>query len=153
MDIILGVLDQLKINNTIWLQLICFLITYFFISTLLIKPYYKAYLSRQARTIGNQEQAIKTTEEAEAQYLKYQEQARAINLEIKDIFDKSRKDAVQEQDRLVAGARAEGQKKIEAGRNEIATEFARARQDIQKEVADVSQLIRAKMLGKETTNQ
>ncbi|MDZ4661958.1 MAG: ATP synthase F0 subunit B [Pseudomonadota bacterium] len=152
MDILLGVLDQLKINNTIWIQLICFLVTYFFISNLFIKPYYRAYISRQDRTVGNQAQAIKTSEDAEAQYLKYQDQARAINLEIKNIFDKSRKDAIREQDHLIAGARAEGQKKIELGRTQIATESTRALQEAQKEVSDISHIIRAKMLGKETTN-
>ncbi len=152
MDIISGVLEQLKIDNTLWIQLICFLVTYVFITNLLIKPYYQAFLRRQARTVGNQEQANKTAEEAEAQFLKYQEQARAINLEIKDIFDRSRKSAAQEQDKLLASARAEGQSKIESGRTEIASESNRARQEVQKEVADISQLIRAKMLGRETTN-
>ncbi len=71
---------------------------------------------------------------------------------IKDIFDRSRKSAAQEQDKLLASARAEGQSKIESGRTEIASESNRARQEVQKEVADISQLIRAKMLGRETTN-
>lgn len=152
MDILLGVLDQLKINNSIWLQLACFLVTYFFISNLLIKPYFQAYLNRQSRTVGNQELAIKTAEEAEAEFAKYQERARAINLEVKNIFDNARKTAVVEQDQLMSTARGTSQKKIDAGRAEIIKETTRARQEILNEVGEISQLIRVKMLGRETTN-
>ncbi len=152
MDILVGILDQLQINNTIWIQLACFLITFLFVYNLIFKPYYNAYEQRLQKTEGNQDLAVKITQESEDIYSQYQVEARDLNRDIKGIFDFSRTEAVKESDRLVNEAKQKAQEQVESAGRNIHGQIEKEKVNLQKDIPEISNLIRAKLLGKEMVN-
>ena len=88
------ILSSLGVNSTIWLQLACFLISYVALTQLVLKPYLAAYNERQGRTVGNEEKAVRLLEETNEIQSTYADKVRAINSEMKAIYDASRTKAL-----------------------------------------------------------
>ena len=144
-------LEALGVNVTALYQFGFFLITYMVLSNVLFKPYYKAFLTRGEKTVGNTESAEKMLAEARDLEAEYEGKAREINMKVREIYEHSRGLAMREQEKQMAEARLRAKQTIEDNKLKVQTEVSRAQQDISKEVAQVSQAITTKLLGKDLT--
>ena len=149
MEALTGILNTLKINQTIWIQLGCFLISYLALSNLIFKPYYKVFVKRKESTFGGEELAEKTTQEASALKERYEHRAQEINIEFKTIFEQQRSEATKESSHKLAEARKTAQSLSESVRQRINKEVGRAQVELNKEVPAVSAAIASKLIGKE----
>lgn len=143
------ILKSLGVNSTLWIQLVCFLVSYLALHFLILKPYSAALRERENRTIGNQENAVRIIDEANELQADFEKKAKSINSEIKKAFDQSRSEATKEYDRLVESARGEAEAVLAEARTQISGEIKSAKTVLVSEVPNVSAAIASKLAGKE----
>lgn len=86
MEMVLGLIDSLKLNDTLFVQFVIFLIGFSFLYYVLFKPYNNAAEVRFQRTTGSEENADKYDEEIELLKRKYGQKAKETNQAIKTVF-------------------------------------------------------------------
>lgn len=147
----MDLLIQLGVNYTLVIQLATFLFCFVVLKYFLFGPYYAAFNARKDRTLGKTEMAEKYIAEAKAMEEKFAARAFEVNERFREVFDKSRSEAVKEYDRLVGDARAKTKTVIDETTHKIHKEMEAARSQLSQEVAGVSQLINQKLIGKDLT--
>lgn len=149
MDAILGILNTLKLDNTIWIQFGCFTVAYLAMSQLLFKPYYQAYVKRKERTVGGEENAEQMLQEAAVITENYENRLREINGEYKTIYDQEKTEAQRAFNAKVAEARKEAEAMTEQVREKISAQVKEAQKDVEKEISSVSAAMASHLIGKE----
>ena len=144
-------LEALGVNATVGIQFVLFLITYIILSNVLFKPYYKAFLTRGEKTVGNTEHAERLLAESHDLEAEYEQKAREMNVKVRAIFEENRQQGMREQEKYMAEARSKAKQILDENKQKVQTEVTRARQDLNKEVTQVSQAIASKLLGKDLT--
>ena len=145
------ILAALGINNTIWLQLGCFIVAYLALSQLIFKPYLAAFHERAQRTVGNEESAERILAEATELQTQYEAEARQVNSQFKAVYDQSRTDAMREHDRIVAAAREQASNFVEKNRTEIKAQIEQAQKQLSKEAPVVGAAIAGRLIGKDVS--
>ena len=143
------ILASIGLDSTVFIQIAIFLVTYLFLSNFAFKPYFKAFEERKKRTVGNQKLAEEFTEQSMSLELEYESKAREINFKQKGLFDESRSKALHEYDEIVNAARSKAQALLQENRDMISGELAKAKQEVQKEIPQISATIATKLLGKD----
>lgn len=143
------ILTALGVDSTIGYQFAIFVVVYSCLYFLVFKPYFKAFEERKNRTVGNQEIAEKYLVEATELQSHYETEARALNAEIKSIFDKRRTEALREYENLVGESRNKAQIMLERARQTIQGQVDKARAELAQKTTDVSKTIIGQVLGKE----
>lgn len=144
-------LEALGVNASVGIQFVLFLVTYIILSSVLFKPYYKAFLTRNEKTIGNTENAEKMLSEARDLEAEYERKAREMNTKMRGIYEQSRQKALKAQEKQSVEARLQAKQILEENKQKVQAEVARAQKEISKEVTAVSQAITTKLLGKDLT--
>ena len=145
MDILLAI----GIDQTVFVQLIIFLVTFFFLNFLVFKPYFNAHQERAQRTIGNTNLAAQVIEDVHGLECEYQEKAKKINHQHKTIFDESKTKAMEEYDSIISSARIRSKEILEKNKKMIQKEIKKSEDQLLSEVPVVSSAIASKILGKE----
>ncbi|MEK6555539.1 MAG: hypothetical protein AABZ31_09890 [Bdellovibrionota bacterium] len=149
MNSVLGIFTSLGVNSTIWIQLGIFLVAYVLFTTIVVKPYYKAFQERQSKTVGSEEAAETLTDQTRELEAAFQRKARELNLDIKDIYDQAKTEAAREQLKIQTESREKSKAQLEAARAKLKDEYNRAREELIKEAPQVGQLIKERLLAKE----
>lgn len=149
MQIAVSLLHALGVDQTIWIQLACFLVSYLALTQLVFKPYMKAFHERENRTVGNEESAVRIIEEAQVLTGSYEKKAREINSQIKHIYDLKRSEAMKDYEALIQTARDNSSDAIESAREKIKTEVESARKKLALEIPAVSAAIASRLVGKD----
>ncbi len=145
----MALLKSLGIDSTLWIHVACFAVAYLSLSNLIFKPYMKALVEREKRTIGGEEQAALLMGEADAINAEYETKAKAVTATIRAEYETNRLQAVKESETLIAAARTEAASLLEKSRLKIATEIKAARGLLANEVPAITSAIASKMAGKE----
>lgn len=144
-----NLLEVLKLDATILPQFFIFLIAYITLTQLVFKPYLKAFDQRRDATVGGKEIADQLLLETQGIQSNYETKARAINSQIKGIFDEAKKEASKKQEELIRRTREETETVVNKSRQEIQAALQKSREELKKSVPELSQTISNKMLGKE----
>jgi len=139
----------LGLNWTLFVQMGVFLFVFIVLKMVLFEPYFAAYVQRKERTEGQAEAAERYVHEAKELEAQYATKAQEINSQYKAIFDKNRSESTKEYDRVIQEARARAKTWTEQARTKIEKEMREAKQQLSPDVPVISQMITAKMLGKE----
>ncbi len=145
----MNILSSLGVDWTFFVHLVCFGISYIFLTQLVLKPYAKALEEREKRTVGNEETAVRLIEEATRLQTTYEQKARALNAEIKHYFDRARLEANAKYDELVNQARAEANDILRTAKATLEKEVQAARKSLGEEIPAISSAIASKLAGKE----
>ena len=151
MEVLTSVLKTLHVDNTIWIQLGCFMVAYLSLSNLVFKPYYKVFLIRKERTVGGEESAEEMVKETSELTEKFEARTREINSEFKTIYDAEKQVATKAYNDEIAAARNSATELGEKVQTQIATEVDKAKTELEKEVPAVSLTMASKLIGKEVT--
>ena len=89
MDMLIGLINSLKLDETLFYQFVVFMVGYYFLYYVLFKPYNNAAQIRYQRTTGSEESADKFDEEIELLSRKYGEKVKETNEAISSIFSDS----------------------------------------------------------------
>ncbi len=150
-NLVANLLAALGVNETFWIHLGCFLVSYVALTQLVFKPYLRAFAEREKRTVGSEETAVRLVQEASDLHRQYEQKAKAINSQIKATFDSSRSDAQHEYDRLIDTTRGEVAALLKRSREVLSSEMQTARKAIAIDIPAVSQAIASKLAGKDLT--
>ena len=149
MEIVQSLISALGVNETIWVQLGCFLVSYIALTQLVFKPYLKAYHERENRTVGGEETAVRIIEEAQELTGSYEKKAREINSDIKHAYELKRTEAMKTYEAMLAEARVNSSALIETAREKVKTEVEAARKKLVAEIPAVSSAIASRLAGKD----
>lgn len=142
------ILASLGVNQSAVFQFVIFALAFFVMTFGLFTPYAKALHEREERTQGGEaaaEDLQRQTAELRAQF---ETKARAVNDEIKKIYDQQRSVAQKEFDSIMGAAREQSQTIIDTNRAQVAQQVAEANRKLKEEVPGVAQAMMAKLLSK-----
>jgi F0F1-type ATP synthase membrane subunit b/b' len=144
----MDLLTTLGLDGSVVWQFLIFTVVYLFLSQFLYKPYLKAFLKRQERTSGTEDQALKYKEETLKLEEEFEMRAKEINEKIKNIHQASKKEAVVKYEEVAKKGQLEAQNIIDNGFQKIGEIKNNLEKDLDTEVSNVSLGIVEKMLGK-----
>jgi F-type H+-transporting ATPase subunit b len=140
---------QLGVDSTLWIHLACFLVSYFALYYLILKPYMAAFVEREKRTVGSEEAAVRLVEEANDLQTQYALKSRELNTQMKAFYDEARTSAQKQSEQVVGNARAQAAALLQQNRDQIAGEVAKAQKTLQAEIPSVGAAIASKLAGKD----
>ena len=149
MDKVLGILQSLGVNSSIWTQMGIFFFVFLFLKFFVFEAYLKAYLERQNQTTGSQDEAEKVHAKARELETIYQRKARNLNAEIKAAFDQEKLKAQQEHERILIEAKDKAKSAIDGARSVIQQEYMRAREELLKETRNMGDAMASRLMTKE----
>lgn len=145
----MGLLVQLGVDRTLILQLCMFLVVFVVLKQVLFEPYFAAFNERKERTLGKAELAERFVAETHELEQTFSVRAQEMNDRYREVYDKSRSEAMHEYDRVVSEARARTKTLMDETRVMIHKEMESARVQLANEVKGVAQLINQKLIGKD----
>jgi F-type H+-transporting ATPase subunit b len=140
---------QLGVDSTLWIHLVCFLISYFALYFLILKPYMAAFVEREKRTVGSEEAAVRLVEEANDLQTQYALKSRELNTQMKSFYDTARATAQKQSEQVIGEARTQAATLLKQNREQIAGEVAKAQKTLQAEIPSVGAAIASKLAGKD----
>src|SRR5579885_2037149 len=102
----MNVLTQLGVNQTLWIQLVLFLVTYLFLSQFLFKPYLRVIHARKKNTGGAVVEANQISTGAENLAAEYQQKVKQHHDEASSLYQKIRTEGVKQEEAVLTEARA-----------------------------------------------
>lgn len=143
----MNILEQLGVNQTLFLQLGIFVFTILVLSLLVFKPFAEALNLREQKTSGAEDLAAEFQQKTAELHQLYESKARALNDKIRKHFEDSRKLAQEEYEKSVAAAKLEAQHILTSARSQIQKELATAKAGLKDEVPKVASDISKKLLS------
>ena len=143
------ILYQLGLDKTFWIQLVCFLVSGFFLSVFMFRPYLRIIEARRKSTVGATDHAAHLVAATDALVMDYEGKVRSQNEKLTDTFAEFKKRGAAEEERLLAEARARAQALMTENNARIAKEIGAAQKDLETQVPALANAIAAKVLGRE----
>ena len=138
---------MVDLNATMLAMIINFAIVLLLLTKFAWNPLLKILAERQARIVGQIEAADQERIAAEKLRAEYQQQMHNAKSDAQAIVDKALKMADNTKDEIIAGAREEHARLLEAAQEKIARERQQALEDIRGEVVTISVAAAAKIIG------
>ncbi len=146
MGAVLDILMALGVNKTVFAQFAIFLIAFIFLKYFIFSPYLAAYEERRRRTMGSAGVAKELQNEIVKLETDFSTQARALNDQIKVVFDEKRALAAKETGAVVSAAQKSAQEKLAAGKKEIQEAYSGAKDQLKAFVPELGQTIKQRLL-------
>jgi F0F1-type ATP synthase membrane subunit b/b' len=146
------ILNQLGINNSVWIQFVLFVVSLFLLQKLVFEAFAEAAFAREEKTQGSQEKTEQTYKKIQELSEKYELEARALSQQIKAQFDQARQESQQKIDTLVSHSRQKANQVVEGTRLRVANELKTAREGAKAEVPELVATLTRKMLSVEKAN-
>lgn len=136
---------QPNIGLMVWTA-ISFLILVFVLGRFAWKPILVALEKREGKIRSDLEQAEKSQREAEALRLKYERDLAEAQRKMQEMVNAARAEGGVIREKIIRDARDESEKLLEKGRRELSLETERLKDELKKDVADLSLGISEKIL-------
>jgi len=149
MDQLLTILTGLGVNQTIWVQLALFLITFLVLNNVVFKRYQVALVERHQKTLGGEDLTKQLVLEAQDIQARYEKRARQVNEQIKSAYDTAVGAGYKKQNDILEATRKEAADTIKQARDKISEQVREARGQLQRELPAISSLISTRLTGKE----
>ena len=140
-------------NMTLIAQVLNFFILLFILKKFAYKPLLDLMEARRQRVVSDLENAEKNRVASEELKAEYEKQLAEVKHEAQVIMDKANKLANETREEIIAQARAEQERLIEAARDQIAREQQKAMMELRNEVASLSMLVATQIVGKSMDEQ
>lgn len=145
-DYIGGILSSLGVDNSFYIQLAIFCITYLAMYFIAIKPYMAAMDERKRRTHGNTSKADDLTQEAVKVKETYSREARELNTQVRSIHNESSQKASQQKAKILAAGQKEAEQWVSQSQAELADAIAASRKQLDQQIPEISRSIEEKFL-------
>ena len=139
-------LDPQILHDAVLLAIAVF-VMFTFLSYLLFNPARDFLKKREERIKGNIDSAAKAKDDAEKLRAEYEEKLRNIHKEEADILSAARKKALENEAKIIEGAKAEAAKIIERANKQTELAVKKAEDDMKKEIITVASMIAAKVVS------
>lgn len=138
----------INIDKSLIIQAVNFAILLFVLHRLLYKPLMATMQERSNAIKKSLDEAQAARAEATRQQEENAARLKAAYAEAAAIHDQARKDAAEEQRRLVEAARAESQRMMESAKAQLDADVRRAREDLRREVSEIAVAVAEKLVRK-----
>jgi F-type H+-transporting ATPase subunit b len=138
----------IDIDNTVWVQLVLFMLVALIGSRLLFRPYLKMRDKRAAGIEGARAEASQMTAEAGARVADYEQKLTVARNRALEERRTIRTQAAERQRELTEAARAESTAALDQAKARIASETATARGALRPHATQVADDMAAKLLGR-----
>ena len=146
----MNTLEVISVNFwQIIISLLNLTIMFLIVKMFLFKPVKKMLAQRQAAIDSQYENAENAEKDAEKNKAKWEEQLSHARDEADDIINSASETAKRHGDELVAEAKEKAERIIRQAEAEAELERKKAKDDIKKEIGDISTLLSEKMLERE----
>jgi F-type H+-transporting ATPase subunit b len=149
MEAALNIIKSLGVNETIWIQLGLFTLSFIILNYVVFKPFTAALEGRNKATHGNTDAAESLTDQTQQIEIQYQNKIRTLNDETKSLFDRARTEAALDQEKVLNAAKEKARLDLEKYRVVIQEQFNKAREDLIKESPVLATAIAEKLLSDE----
>ena len=136
----------MEVNSSFFYQFFIFLGLMVGVYFMITKPYFLAYKKRNQYTEGDEEDLESIKKEIEELEGQYQKRSRDLNRDLKEIYNKSKKETEDEKALLLMEAQKKARKKVDEANQSLKTSLESLRKDISSEVDSVSDEIIKKVL-------
>lgn len=148
MEMISSLLTSLGINDTLFIQLGLYLVSFIVLYVLVFKAYFNASEERRKLTSGNMESAGKAEESIKKTQEKYQTRARQINDEISLLFKEQRTAGLAESDEIMSKAVQSSKEIMSQAQQKLSDQLEQVQAQINTMAKDVSGVIVTQLLSK-----
>ena len=138
----------INIDKSLIIQAINFIVLLLVLHRLLYKPLMAAMEERSSAIKKSLDEAQAARAEATRQQEENAARLKAAYAEAAAIHDQARKEAAEEQRRLVEAARGESQRMMESAKAQLDADVRRAREDLRREVSDIAVAVAEKLVRK-----
>ena len=139
-------LDAQLLHDAVLLAIAVF-VMFLLLSYLLFNPARDFLKKREERIKGNIDSAAKAKDDAEKLRAEYEAKLRDIHTEEADILSAARKKALENEAKIIEGAKAEAAKIIERANKQTELAVKKAEDDMKKEIITVASMIAAKVVS------
>ena len=139
---------MLTIDYSVWIQIVSFLILWFFIDKLLFKPYTGLLEKREEKTEGTRAEALDLSAEADRLKLDYDRAIAEATAEGQAIKDTIRQEAARARQQILNRANEEASRHLQSARAAIRQDFDRALQQAVHEAETLGHAMAEKILGR-----
>lgn len=139
-------LDPQLLHDAVLLAIAVF-VMFTFLSYLLFNPAREMLKKREDRVKNDIDSAAKSKEDADALRKEYENKLRLIHQEEDAILSAARKKALENEAKIIEGAKAEAAGIIQRANKQAELEMKKAQDDIKKEIITVASMIAGKMVS------
>ena len=143
------ILLSIGLNDTVFYQLLLFLVTFLVLNFVAFTPFFRAHLERAKRTEGNEVLADEALREAEKIEQEYRQKAKALNDQRLAFYGEIKEGAQKKSEKIIGEAQKKAKEVLENSRSRIAQEADSARDQLMQEIPQVSAEITSTLLGKD----
>jgi F0F1-type ATP synthase membrane subunit b/b' len=147
MDMLLGLVDSLKLNNTIFVQFFVFLCGYTILYYVLFKPYNNAAQIRYERTTGSEESADQYDEEIELLKRRYGQKVKDNNEMISSVFSSFDEKAKLEAAELMMAAQTKYKNEKDLREKELEERFENEKSKVPQLTQDLKEQLKKVLAG------
>jgi F-type H+-transporting ATPase subunit b len=139
----------IDIDNTLWIQLGLFLLLLFFLTRVVFRPYLKLRDARAASMEGAREEARAMSSEAVARLADYDARLAQARQRGADERARVHAEGTAREAEVLAAARAESQRSLDAARAALAAQAGTLRGEMKPRVSEIATAMAGKLLGRE----
>ncbi|MFY9397704.1 MAG: F0F1 ATP synthase subunit B [Desulfomonilia bacterium] len=139
---------MIELNWTFFVQVFNFLILMFILNKILYKPILKVLDEREERIVGGQEKAKKLLEESLSIQKSYNDKLYNAKIDAMAIKNASRKQAVDEANKIIEEARRKADTIVLNVQKEMAEEIDRVKKELEPEIGVMAGTIAQQILGR-----
>ena len=145
----MDILFQLGLNKTVIPQFVFFIVSTFFLTFFLFRPYMKILEVRRKSTSGTSEHAAHLIAATEELAMDYEGKVRTQNEKLVETFAELKKHGAVEESRILTEARLRAQDTLAKNQKQIVQELGTARVELEKQIPILAGSIASKVLGRE----
>ncbi len=139
---------MISLDYTLFIQIGLFLLLWFLLSRFVFHPFLRMFEAREQKTEGIKSEAQSLADEAERLKAAYEQAIRKANEEGNAIKDSIRQEALQTRENLLAQAREETARFLQAARDEIEQDMQEGRQAAMIEAEGIATQMAEKILAR-----
>lgn len=125
-----------------------FLVCLYGLNVLLFKPLFQVLEERRSRTVGFRREAQNTLDRFHSLLDEHEEALKAERQAGYRLAESTRKEALEERQRMLAEARGQAQTLMEEARGQVQKQLEASRQQLKKDADEISAVITARILGR-----
>lgn len=143
-----AILDQLEINQTLYIQLVIFFVLFVLLSTIYFKPFMRLFHLRHQKTVADREAAEKLMGQAEAKFDEYKRRLAEERQAARQEYEKAIAEAKKEESAALSHAREEAKKITHEAAESISRQREGLKAQLEIDVESMARSISEKLLSR-----
>jgi len=142
------ILEQLEINQTIFIHFGLFCVLFFALSRIYFKPFMNLFEKRHQKTVEDRKTAEALVQKADEKFKDYQEKIHLARKDARQDYEQSVQKARKQEAEILAEAREQAKSITQGAAQEIEKEKNRLQQELQADIESLAKDLSERLLSK-----